>query len=119
MTREAPPILYNSDGLAMAVRGDLASTARKALRLLVKAEGMEDAVQDFIGCVDINDDGSVYRPRLSDYRDLVASTTTSWWRLADPNVPEECEGDFGEDTWLPCGADHPAAVVYWKGPFDV
>jgi len=106
--------LYDIDGVPMCLLRTLAASATQALRVtFTEHDGM---LFDWDVCVSLDDDGTKYRPRLSEYRALAEGTTPEWTRQADPDNEDDL-GDWGKDTWWPCAEDTPGAVAVWSLPF--
>lgn len=111
MTAEAPDILYDGDGTPTAVRVSAkVNTAKIAVRVV--AEEVPWLGDDF-PCRDIFDDGSVYRPVLSEYRELVESVKKGAWRPFDPEIDSEHDSEWGTDSWWNCSPKVPGSVLYW------
>ena len=114
--RPKPPLdtLHDEDGRCIGLRyTSKVDSPAKAVRELLD---LDDYYGDDMFVEVGGEDSGVFRARLSTYRELVHSIELSYFRLADPDVAEEIEGEFGLDTWWPCNGIHPRAVAYWVPP---
>lgn len=105
VTTDAPPELYDEDGVLIAVRGHGHSRHAMLEELAV--------YHDWVLC-DMgywtDDDRWVFR--LSEVRALTEDFKEVWFRPADMSVEWERDGVFGAEGWWPCEPDHPLAVPY-------
>ncbi len=108
---DPPEVLYDIDGIPMAVLGHI--PARAAFRLVW------DEIADLFDwwwfpTPDAEDDAADRCiVRLSEYRATIQAIKPGWFVMggSDP-FDESRSGEFGEETWWPVSADHEGAVAY-------
>jgi len=109
LSPDAPPILYDQDGAPMAVRMWIARTAKMAVRAILE-EHPEWC--EHVPCREIDEDGEIVRPILSEYRALVESCKITNFSVAGEG--DDISGsEYGEDTWFDRGQTG-GGIPYWR-----